>query len=1076
MPRDNSGAFQRLRRWTDDAANAVDLLPERIDEDMDDIAAALSDTPSRTEMNAAFDAVNAALAGYESETEFAAAMALKADKTYVDNQFGLKTDVNALLTTVSGHTTQIAGKVSTSSVGVANGVAGLDSGGKVPISQIPELTIEGDVHTLHDTWDHATVMSAYHLANDRASRIDQGVNVVVETISNAVPGSPADGKWYLVGSSPSGTFAGHANALAKYTAAGTSYSYRTPTDGMTVLARDTDVAYYWDSAGSAWVAYGGGATVGTTGLVASSLDSRVVGFAKTNGHGGARYRAHWTADSRIVIYGDQSALAFDPAGDSWGPYEIPVPWDTSALTISNIYAGINYLLILLSDGSLWHFGSSAHGQGGNGSTTATTIPTKITKFTTDGVSIAKVWTEAGLGNVDAFWFALTTAGTVYACGRGTNYTMGNGATGDLSTPRKLTLSDGTTVVTNVVEVSCATVYAPVWLRCADGKALRFGAGTDGAHGNGNTTAIQWPTYLETAVGSGVSRTDIAQIRVTGSSCAAARAVTWLLTSAGKIEVSGNRTYGNGDGSALLGAAVTTFQAASGTIASLTVTAIYAGGGEVYNCVAITSTGTGYLCGYCATYAQLGDGATTNLNVFTAFSGLPSGFSGALTGAAVAGGGIVSSSTGLVTIYLEATISGVKQLASIGYDAHYETGKGTTGVSAGSQTWGLVLNQRLPILAWQTVGEGSHFGIETLDSNGELRYAGANDQGQAGVQFGNLHSVPIMQPCRPIGPRLLKNDTPRGSYSAGTQYSYRDVVRDQGSTWRYINPTPGTGNAPPTLPTTGNAYWECVAQKGDAGSTGATGPAGSTGATGPSGATGAAGPVAIDYTWDTGTTAADPGSGKIRASVATFTGSFNLYISETDRLGNGLAAFLQSWDDSTNPTTKGVLEIIDLATPTNRAFLSITGSVTDNGTYDTVPVTFKSGATSFSAVNVGLLFTPAGDRGAAGADGAAVAPFVGGLVVYKDDGSNIASGGYIVERYVPRAATLDKLYVEVTNGTGTFDVNVKKNGSTIATATGTTTGAATTISNTLAIGDNVTFDITSITGTVTGAFVQLSGLH
>lgn len=140
--------------------------------------------------------------------------------------------------------------------------------------------------------------------------------------------------------------------------------------------------------------------------------------------------------------------------------------------------------------------------------------------------------------------------------------------------------------------------------------------------------------------------------------------------------------------------------------------------------------------------------------------------------------------------------------------------------------------------------------------------------------------------------------------------------------------------------------------------------GSNGSNGAAGATGASGPVPIDYTFST-STSTGPASGTIRASVATFTGSFNLYISETDRLGNNLSAFIQSWDDSTNPTTKGTLEIIDLTTPANRTYLKITGSVTDNGTDDTVPVTYVSGATSFTAVNVALLFTPAGDQGASG---------------------------------------------------------------------------------------------------------------
>lgn len=158
----------------------------------------------------------------------------------------------------------------------------------------------------------------------------------------------------------------------------------------------------------------------------------------------------------------------------------------------------------------------------------------------------------------------------------------------------------------------------------------------------------------------------------------------------------------------------------------------------------------------------------------------------------------------------------------------------------------------------------------------------------------------------------------------------------------------------------------IGATGPAGATGATGATGSAGSNGATGATGAAGPVAIDYTWDTGTTAADPGTGKVRANNATLSSATALYMSETDRLGNGLAALIQSWDDSTNSNPKAILEVIDLTTPANRVYFTVTGAITDGGTYDTIPVAYKSGATSLTAVNVAILPFVVGDKGADGA--------------------------------------------------------------------------------------------------------------
>lgn len=56
-------------------------------------------------------------------------------------------------------------------------------------------------------------------------------------------------------------------------------------------------------------------------------------------------------------------------------------------------------------------------------------------------------------------------------------------------------------------------------------------------------------------------------------------------------------------------------------------------------------------------------------------------------------------------------------------------------------------------------------------------------------------------------------TPQGTYGSGTTYSAGDVVLDQNSSWVYVNVTPGSGNAPPTLPTESNTYWQLLARAG-----------------------------------------------------------------------------------------------------------------------------------------------------------------------------------------------------------------------------------------------------------------------
>lgn len=64
---------------------------------------------------------------------------------------------------------------------------------------------------------------------------------------NTPPGSPAAGDCYIVGTSPTGAWAGQAKALAFYT---TGWNFVTPWEGLTVWASDVNLLYTYD--GSAW--------------------------------------------------------------------------------------------------------------------------------------------------------------------------------------------------------------------------------------------------------------------------------------------------------------------------------------------------------------------------------------------------------------------------------------------------------------------------------------------------------------------------------------------------------------------------------------------------------------------------------------------------------------------------------------------------------------------------------------------------------------------------------------------------------------------------------------------------------
>lgn len=167
-------------------------------------------------------------------------------------------------------------------------------------------------------------------------------------------------------------------------------------------------------------------------------------------------------------------------------------------------------------------------------------------------------------------------------------------------------------------------------------------------------------------------------------------------------------------------------------------------------------------------------------------------------------------------------------------------------------------------------------------------------------------------------------------------------------------------------------WYRTGDKGDTGATGATGATGSAGADGADGADGAAGrDSGYAYQWDPATDASDPGSSYLKFNHATLGSATAMYISETDQDGNGMGAILGTWDDS-DSTVKGFLLLRKVGTPATWIAATVTGSVTDNGSWRTVPVSVLANSGVWSdGDDLMVTFYRTGDKGdtgAAGADG------------------------------------------------------------------------------------------------------------
>jgi len=145
-----------------------------------------------------------------------------------------------------------------------------------------------------------------------------------------------------------------------------------------------------------------------------------------------------------------------------------------------------------------------------------------------------------------------------------------------------------------------------------------------------------------------------------------------------------------------------------------------------------------------------------------------------------------------------------------------------------------------------------------------------------------------------------------------------------------------------------------------------GPTGTPGANGSDGATGATGPnTGLDYAWNAAT-GGDPGSGKVLVDNASLGSATNVLISKTGRNAESLGAVIAEWDDSTNTAHRGHLRIFTVADRTEFLEATVSGTITDNTTYYTVPITVvaSNGAPTDADV-MAIVFERTGNKGADG---------------------------------------------------------------------------------------------------------------
>jgi len=127
--------------------------------------------------------------------------------------------------------------------------------------------------------------------------------------------------------------------------------------------------------------------------------------------------------------------------------------------------------------------------------------------------------------------------------------------------------------------------------------------------------------------------------------------------------------------------------------------------------------------------------------------------------------------------------------------------------------------------------------------------------------------------------------------------------------------------------------------------------------------------AFRWNFDASTVAADPGMGEVRFNNATLINITQLMLSaQSADFGNpNVSAWVITWDDSTNLTSRGSIYVRNAVAPENFLVFEVNGPVVDNGTWQSISVKYIAhGGALANGDNLAIAFTRTGNSGTSGA--------------------------------------------------------------------------------------------------------------
>jgi uncharacterized repeat protein (TIGR02543 family) len=300
---------------------------------------------------------------------------------------------------------------------------------------------------------------------------------------------------------------------------------------------------------------------------------------------GTLHTAALLSDGTLYAWGYNVAgqLGDGTTTDRATPTRVP-DFPPTGTSVTSIATGTLHTAALLSDGTLYTWGSNFYGQLGDGTTTATSSPTRVPDFPPAGTVVSALRTGA--------WYtmALLSDGTLYAWGHNLYGQLGDGTTTSKSSPT-LVADIGSPSAT-IMTIAAGAEHVAVLL--SDGTLYTWGNNLDGQLGNGTTTIAATPSLVPGFPPSGTTITGVD---------AGGRHTTALLSD-GTLATWGNNLHGQ------LGDGTTTNRSAPSLVPAFGrsgIAAITTGGDHT---AALLDDGTLYAWGY-NDFGQLGDGTTTD---------------------------------------------------------------------------------------------------------------------------------------------------------------------------------------------------------------------------------------------------------------------------------------------------------------------------------------------------------------------------------------------------------------------------------------------------------------------------------